>query len=133
VLEVTVPVQRAFVHLSAYAAQELLDVPDEPRRFGSGLAQIMHRISVPGSRAPEVMISADGDSTRLHFAAFRARPQTNHPLPSVLISLPPGAAGGQLTAQWRATSASTRGDLSGSLMIDVTGDAGSSMGDADGQ
>lgn len=100
-LEVDLPLPRARVHLSASEAEDWLEPPEEPPRWGSGR---FGRIKFPTIASPEAELVEQGDtSTLIRFAPIAVRPRTRHAMPEVLRTLPPDLAGQTLEATWRAT------------------------------
>jgi hypothetical protein len=119
VLEVTLPLPRARVHLSASGAKEALRPPEEPAKWGSGrIASIPIKTTSDSPTGAEVVVHGEAE-TLIRFPPMRARPRTRHRLPAVLLVLPPDMAGETLEARWRATSSSTRGQIADVAEIKV--------------
>ena len=116
-LEVTLPLPRAQVHLSASDAEEWLKPPTEPPKWGSGR---FGRVGFRTIASPLAELVEQGDtSTLIRFSPILVRPRTRHAMPEVLLALPPDLAGQTLEATWRATSSSTRGHKPGTVEIDI--------------
>jgi len=120
VLELTLPLARARVHLSASEAEETLRPPKEPPEWGSGrIASIpVVRAATKGSLTAEVIARGEAE-TLVRFRPMRARPHTHHTLPVVMLVVAPEMAGQEIEAAWRATSSSTRGQTRGIIEIEV--------------
>lgn len=119
-LEVTLPLARAQVHLSGSEAEERLNPPAEPPSWGNG---VLGRISVVRAATqgltPAELVEQSETSTLVRFFPIQVRPRTRHAMPEVLLALPPFMAGQTLEAPWRATSSSTRGDKPDAVEIEI--------------
>lgn len=120
-LEVTLPLNRGLVHLDAPDARETLKQPKKPARWGSGHSGLIRDINFPGGislDSPD--IEARGrEATFVRFGGRLVRPRTTHELPELAVGLLPEHAGTELTAEWRATARNTRGDLSGTVAVQL--------------
>lgn len=116
-LELDLPLPRAQVHLSASEAEEWLEAPAEPPRWGNGR---FGRLNFPTMASAWAELVEQGDtSTLIRFSPIDVRPRTRHPQPAVLLTPPPDLSGQTLEATWRATSTSTRGDKPGTVEIEI--------------
>ncbi|HEY8582714.1 MAG TPA: hypothetical protein VIL49_07195, partial [Capillimicrobium sp.] len=107
------------VHTTLDSAWERLTPPEAPDGWGQ-----TDLIVVP-SPAPvtwedlSITIEPRGlTETFVEFPPMRARPHTPHPLPRVLLFVSPNDPA-PLRIAWRATSASTSGELSGEVAVPV--------------
>lgn len=120
-LEVTLPLERSLIHLDASDARATLKPPKQPARWGSGPAGLIQDVNFPSVISPDSPdIEARGEETTLvRFRGRLVRPRTNHELPELAVGLFPRLAGTKLTVNWRVTARNTRGDLSGTVTVQI--------------
>jgi hypothetical protein len=70
-------------------------------------------------RNGDLDIEDQGDGTLVTFPPIDVSPHSRHKLGVLVLSLMPNLAGAEMQALWRATSKSTRGDLSGAISLPV--------------
>lgn len=116
-LEVTLPLNRGLVHLDAAHARETLKPPERPARWGSLSA--INLAGAPSLHSPDIE-TRGGDATFVRFGGRLVRPRTTHELPELAVGLLPSYAGTDITAEWRATARNARGDLSGTVAVQIS-------------
>jgi hypothetical protein len=123
VVEVTLDLPRFCVHLHAREVEEVMKLPEEPRRWGTSLIHsIAPRHIVTRLKDPEPEIERIGkQKTLVRYPELRVRPHTTHPLPPLLLALGPPMAGTVIPVHWRVTASNTKSHLSGDIKLRVPG------------
>jgi hypothetical protein len=115
-VELTLPLPAQLVLLGVGDARERLKPPEPPARWGAQHASLLSRIRPVGLRlsGPEIQPAGDA-ATLVRFEPVHVRPRSQRSLPGLIVMARPAMAGRTLTATWRATSISTRGELTGTV------------------
>lgn len=122
-VDLTVPLPYGVVFKSAHEASERLEPPTEPLGWGmhtlSSLVAAI-RPTQPDRRELGLSIEPDGArATVVRFAPLHARPRTRHSLGELIVAALPVVVAERVVATWRATSASTRGEVMGQVSFTV--------------
>lgn len=118
VVEVQLSLPGQSVHLSESEAEEELDPPEEPAQWGRQLLSVVTPIAVR-PRVDPAKEQLPDSTTLVRFPPLDVRPRTTHPLSELLLTLGPEWQDQELKIQWRATSTTTKGDLTGELVTRV--------------
>lgn len=120
-VEVSFPLPSFMVHETGGGFRYAAKLPREPVGWGKGLtSSLMADIDLPSFRRNEDLdIEDQGDGTLVTFPPIDVSPHSRHKLGVLVLSLMPNLAGAEMQALWRATSKSTRGDLSGAISLPV--------------
>lgn len=119
-VEARLPIHKSWVYSSAGDFRQRLKPPDEPGAWGNFIGSMMS-FDAGGFRS-DVEIESEGAQVLLRFSPVLVRPGSRHRLTTVLLALPPELAGQEISLSWRATSASTSGDDSGTVKLPVESD-----------
>lgn len=116
-VEARLPLHPSWVYASGADLRHRLKPPLEPLPWGKGLYPIAPDLGAPVQTDFE--IEAEDQGVLLRFAPLLVRPSTTHRLAPVLLALPPALAGQEVPLRWRATSASTPGEDTGVIRLDI--------------
>lgn len=125
VVELRVPLQRDLVYLMVDEARARLKPPAPPDPYGTNpltrYSKLTQKINPAVFRGPQAVdhIDGDGASTNISFAPIHVRPLTPHKLPEVYLILGPKLKATDIPVEWRATSSSTSGQMTGTVMVSV--------------
>ncbi|HEX3510360.1 MAG TPA: ATP-binding protein [Solirubrobacteraceae bacterium] len=123
VVEVTFSLPRFCIYLRAREVEEVMGLPEEPRKWGTSLIHsIAGRGVIPVHRDPEPEIERiDKQETLVRYPELRVRPHTTHDLQPVLLALGPPMAGTVIPVHWRVTASNTKSHLAGDIELRVPG------------
>jgi hypothetical protein len=124
VVELRIPLGRDLVHLSVSDARHHLQPPEPPEPYGTNALashKLLSRINPAVFRGPQALDHIDGDrsSTNIRFGAIHVRPLTPHQMPDVYMILGPPLKATDIPVEWRATSSSTSGQMTGTVIVSV--------------
>ena len=121
VLELNFPLASDRVFASLGEVNTRLASPEPPRVWGTMRSLVMPEIApvrLPLVHRPELE-AIDEHHVLVRYPAIHARPRSRHRLDRLLLALPPDLAGTTMDVDWRATSRSTDGDLSGTAALAI--------------
>lgn len=114
VIEVSVPMPRERVHLGISDAEDFLQPPTPPRKWGVSPLADLHEV-VPLSSGAKIEPLSD-EVTLIRFQPFHAYPLSTHDLSPFLV-VPFSAAETTIELSWRAVARYSSGDLRGEVVV----------------
>jgi hypothetical protein len=122
VIELTVSLPRMCVYLESREVEEVMRLPDEPRKWGESLFHSVAPNVKLGQKEPEPEIERTGENeTLVRYPELRVRPHTTHPLQALALALGPPLAGTVVPVRWRVTASNAKGDQAGEVELKVPG------------